>query len=114
MSRCYIAGPMTGYPNMNFDAFNKKAKELRKVFKLVVNPVDINPNPDADWSDCMDYDLDALSQCTHIYLLQGWSKSKGARIEYKVATILGLEIQYDDYNEWVWFHHQRKVKNESS
>lgn len=107
MSRIYIAGPMSGYPGMNFDAFNKKAAELRKNYKLVVNPVDINPNPDADWSDCMDADLDALSECTHIYLLKGWSKSKGARIEYKVAKILGLTIHSEDYEEYARFEMKR-------
>ena len=36
--KVYIAGPMSGYPDMNGPAFDKKADELRAQGYEVVNP----------------------------------------------------------------------------
>lgn len=91
----YIAGPMSGYPGMNFDNFNRVAAFLRSKGETVVNPAEINPDLDADWSDCMDADIDALFDCVAIYMLTGWEKSKGARIEHRIAVNRGIDIEYE-------------------
>lgn len=72
MKRIYISGPMTGMPNMNFPAFNAEAERLRTLGFDVVNPVEINPDPDASWQDCMRRDLAALLTCDTLALLDGW------------------------------------------
>ena len=92
----YIAGPMNGYPGMNFDAFHKAAFNLRAAGFTVINPAELNPDVNADWSDCMDVDIDAVFECDAIYMLKGWEKSKGARIEYRIAKNRGMEIIYED------------------
>jgi len=38
--------------------------------------------------------LNTLMLCTHIYMLRGWERSKGARAEHAVAVWIGLEIMY--------------------
>lgn len=90
----YISGPMTGFTDLNFPAFNKAAAEMRERGYEVVNPVDINPDPDTPWTECMRNDIKALLACTHIALLPGWQRSKGARIEAGIAFDLGMELIY--------------------
>ena len=92
MKKAYLSGPMTGLPNLNFPAFNRAAVRLRNLRWDVVNPVAINPNPDADWLDCIAADLLAMRDCTAIVLLPGWETSFGARIERLAAERMGLEI----------------------
>ena len=43
----YIAGPMTGRPDLNFPAFHAAATTLRDAGFDVVNPAEINPDQDA-------------------------------------------------------------------
>lgn len=95
MKRIYIAGPMTGYPDMNFPAFNQAAETLRYNDWEIINPVDINPDPKADWLGCMRKDIKALCDCDAIYLLNGWEKSEGANAEYQVARILKLKVYFE-------------------
>lgn len=90
----YISGPMTGKPDLNFPAFNRAAEDFRGLGFDVVNPVDINPDPNAKWKDCMRADINALFDCSHIALLPGWEKSKGARIEFDIAMALEMEPIY--------------------
>ena len=90
--RCYVAGPMTGYPGLNFDAFHSVAATLRMGGHEVVNPAEINPDLNADWTECMIEDIKQLSTCDAVFLLDGWSKSYGAQIEHLVAKKLGLKI----------------------
>lgn len=88
----YISGPMSGLPGMNFAAFNEAAAQLKAHGYQVVNPVDLNPDPNADWLDCIAVDLTAMRPCDGIALLPGWERSFGAQIEHLAAQKLGLSI----------------------
>lgn len=90
--RVYIAGPMTGLPDLNFPVFHRVAAELRARGAEVVNPAELNPDPTADWTDCMRADLKALVDCSAIVMLPGWEKSRGATLEHHVATKLDLRV----------------------
>jgi hypothetical protein len=94
----YISGPMTGIEDLNFPEFNKAAERLRAQGYEVVNPVDINPDPKADWWDCIIDDILALKQCDSIYMLQGWENSPGANIEWWVAKRHNYQILYEREN----------------
>ena len=39
---CYIAGPMTGYPRFNFDAFDAARDDLRSDGYDVISPADLD------------------------------------------------------------------------
>lgn len=96
--RLYLAGPMTGLPNHNFDAFNKAASNLRGRGWEIVNPAELdNGRTDLDWSYCMKRDLRLLLECDAVVLLPGWQQSKGAKIEAGIARNLGITIS--DYKE---------------
>lgn len=89
--KIYIAGPMSGIPNNNRDAFNAAAKRLAAKGWQPVNPVDIErilPCIDDD-GQCDAVELTRLMQilrhivamCDALYLLNGFENSNGVRIE---------------------------------
>ena len=92
VQRVYIAGPMTGYAELNFPAFCIEAAALRAAGLEVVNPAEINVDPSAGWSACMRADIAQLVTCDRIHLLPGWSRSKGASLEHQIGRALGLLV----------------------
>lgn len=94
MTRCYLAGPMTGIADLNFPAFHAAAAKLRASGYEVINPAEINPDPAAGWNACMRADIAQLVTCDAIALLPGWEHSKGARLENLIATALGMRTVF--------------------
>lgn len=95
--KTYIAGPMTGIPEWNHPAFYGKAAELRAQGLDVINPAEFDEEVGLNqpWSSYLRRDLVLLAEeCDRIVLLEGWEKSKGARLEHHVSTELGFEIVY--------------------
>lgn len=93
-NRIYVAGPMTGLTDLNFEAFNAAATKLRYEGWHVENPAEHGIVDGAQWADYMHTDLQQLSTCCAIYLLPGWSKSRGATLEAHVAQALGMAVYY--------------------
>ena len=90
--RIYIAGPMSGLPDLNYPAFNAMAERLRAHGHHVENPAE-NPPPKCEsWLGYMRMAVAQLATCDAVVMLPGWSKSKGACIEHQLAVGLGLEI----------------------
>ena len=92
--RIYVAGPMTGRPELNFPAFHAAAAELRALGHHVENPAEINADPAAKWLDCMRADIARLVTCDAVHMLPGWEKSRGANVEHGLAVGLGLQVIY--------------------
>lgn len=88
----YVAGPMTGYTDHNFPAFNKAADKLRSQGYTVFNPADHGVVEGATWEDYLRFDITKLIQCDTIYLLEGWENSKGAQLELLIAQKLNMKI----------------------
>jgi hypothetical protein len=88
----YISGPMTGYEDFNFPAFNEAARLLQQHGYDVVNPAEHGVVEGAEWEDYLRYDLIQLARCTSIVLLPGWEASRGANLEVHVARRLGLNF----------------------
>lgn len=92
--RLYVAGPMTGLPDLNFPAFHAETARLRALGHQVVNPAEINADPTAAWLDCMRADVKQLVDCDGIVMLPGWEASRGATIEYRLMTGLGMRVYF--------------------
>lgn len=90
--KLYLAGPMTGYPELNFPLFHAEAARLRSLGFEIVNPAEINADPSAGWLDCMRADIKQLVDCDGIALLPRWSESRGATIEHNLVRGLGLRV----------------------
>ena len=52
-------------------------------------------NPDGDWMKWLNGDLEIISRCDAIYMLNNYKNSKGALIELERAKELGLEVLYE-------------------
>lgn len=92
MKRVYISGPMTGFADFNFPAFNAEAARLRAMGLDVVNPAELNPEPGATWEQCMRKDIAALMTCDTLALLPRWELSDGANLELHIAHRVGICI----------------------
>lgn len=91
-ARVYISGPITGVEDLNRQAFAQAAKALKSVGLIAVNPHDNGVPEWAPWQAHMRADLKMLVDCDALVLLQGWEKSRGAKLERQVAVGLGLRV----------------------
>lgn len=92
IKKVYIAGPMTGYKDFNYPAFNIAASTLRGWGYQVENPAENNLPVSSEWSDYMKVAIKQLVTCDMVILLDGWQQSKGANIERNLANDLGLVV----------------------
>ena len=84
--RAYIAGPMSGLPDLNFPAFHEAAARLRAFGWDVVNPAEINPDHGMPWAECMRRDIAQLVTCQGIVLLSGWENSRRWSRYYEILA----------------------------
>jgi nucleoside 2-deoxyribosyltransferase len=100
--KIYVAGPMSGYDDFNFPAFDAASAKLRAEGHEVFSPADEdrriygsmeNIKAKANYRDCLRVDLNwILDHAEAIALLPGWEYSKGANAERALAIALGIEI----------------------
>ena len=89
----YISGPMTGYENYNYPAFHAAQEDLESVGYTVLSPANHPLRDDWEWVDYMEADIALAFQAEGFATLEGWEKSKGARIEVAIADSLGLPVR---------------------
>lgn len=89
--RVYISGPIAGMRDGNRQAFAQAQYKLHLDGYEALNPHDISIGY-ALWADCMRSDIAALVTCDAIYLLPGWTRSRGALLELQIACAIGLDV----------------------
>lgn len=111
--KIYVSGPISGLVDGNVSAFRTAEKFLREVGHDVVVPHDLSPYPHdgvcppsyasgfgkgsdqhSSASCFLRADLVALLECEALYMLGGWERSVGARLEFEVGALCGFEIYY--------------------
>lgn len=106
--KVYLAGPMSGYPDWNFPAFDKAAAELREEGYHVFSPAEVDEiffenRDDIDrqyaenfketYKKCLRVDFNyIMDHADAIVLLPGWEKSRGATAEKAIAECMDLEV----------------------
>jgi nucleoside 2-deoxyribosyltransferase len=89
----YLAGPMTGYEEFNYPAFNEAAGRLRACGFTVLNPAENTRDINDLWQAFMREAIGQLVTADAIALLPGWQWSRGAKIEVDLAKALGIRIR---------------------
>jgi len=95
--KVYLSGPMTGYDEFNYPAFHAFAEALRNRGHEVISPAEqdaasgIEPGM-AEWHEFVRWDLKVMLDCEAIVLMDGWHKSRGARLEHHVADALEMQV----------------------
>ena len=107
--KVYIAGPMRNLSGKNFPAFDAARDYLKRHGWTVISPADLDRlhegwegpfPPDREFTEedlrrFIKRDLNAVEEVDAIFLLKGWEKSKGARVEKAYAEFLNLQIMYE-------------------
>lgn len=101
--KLYVAGPMTGLPDLNYPEFLRVGTILEDKGYEVLNPARIDESYSAppftkDWRWYM---RRALAMCVHadgIATLPGWTHSRGASLEVHVG--IRLELAVRPWWEW--------------
>ena len=121
--KVYVAGPMTGIPQFNIPAFDEMAARLRDMGYEVVSPAELDrPEtraiqmasktgsmadlpPGDTWGMFLARDVKLLSDdgIEGIFVLPGWWKSRGARLETFVGNALcGMPVLYHNVlADWI-------------
>ena len=89
--KCYISGPMSGYPDSNFPAFYKAEEYLKALGWVVFNPANKEQEKkldEFDFRSAYAWDLAKVVEADAIYMLPGWEQSPGARGEHAVAVAM--------------------------
>lgn len=102
VKKFYLAGPVTGLPEGNKPAFETATRTLRSAGLIVISPLEMDTPEEfaATMSDQyggvywqrMVHDFKTVIEVDGIVLLDGWEKSKGARIEAFTALSLTKEF----------------------
>lgn len=108
MSIVYIAGGMAGHPDLNERAFRAAVQSILDRGDAPLVPHDVKPH----WHPGRDYgseaaegghdgggylraDLaDLLKVADQVFVLPGWSRSRGAQIEVLIARLLHIPIEF--------------------
>jgi hypothetical protein len=113
MDVIYIAGPMTGYPQFNFPAFEEAAAVLRAQGMEVISPHELD-SPEIKaavkvstdgkfgsdgkiggetWGEILARDVKVVADSVSgVALLPNWHHSKGAKLEVVVALLGGKNL----------------------
>lgn len=102
--RIYISGPISGHD----------IEERRKVFKMaqtfleaqdydVVNPMENGLPAEVTTREHMKRDIELLMTCDCIYMMRRWTHSKGCKVEFDVATAIGLPVYFEEASELIKF-----------
>ena len=90
MAKIYIAGPISGLPNFNRDAFNAEAHRLLGLGHVGLNPAIL---PDGlEQHEYMAICIEMVKMADQLVMLPGWERSAGARAEHALAIKIGKAI----------------------
>lgn len=88
----YIAGKVTGLPVGEYKAkFNEARAMLEKQGYHVINPCDFIGSEES-WATAMRMASSLLNMAEHIYLLDDWQDSEGAKWEFNQAVKFDINV----------------------
>lgn len=91
--RVYISGKITGEFNYK-EKFDTAEKMLKKKGHIALNPTIIPLG--LEYDQYIKIDLAMVDAADAIYMLDNWTDSRGANIEYDHANLQGKKILYQE------------------
>lgn len=106
--RIYVSGPISGH---NIDERRAEFKKVQLWLEAqqweVFNPMENGLPDEASTHQHMQRDLSVLTSEEHpfdaIYMMKRWTHSKGCKVEFDVATAIGLDVYFEENNVMVKF-----------
>lgn len=95
--KLYIAGKMSGLPQMGYSSFFEAEDNLQASGYETINPASIGVIPDWKWEDYMRYALGMMMEADGVAVLNNWKDSKGARLEVLIAKELNMPVMTVGY-----------------
>lgn len=93
MADAYIAGPVTGMPDYNSEAFNEAAAYFRKIGYNIINPLEnFGGDRDRPYEDYIQLGVEQAQSVRWVFVLPGWETSPGARREVQAALNRGVTV----------------------
>lgn len=100
----YVAGPMSGLPDYNREAFDQAADRLRSEGVSCATPIETAIEAYGTWEAAKQArreahvraDLTVLLECDGVVFLPGWEESPGALLEARVALATGKYFRIYD------------------
>lgn len=94
--KVYISGAIAHYDiDERKEAFKNAELKLWDLGFVGINPFCNGLGDEAHWREHMRRDIALLLGCKYIYMLRGWEKSKGAKLELDVASSCGIEVLFE-------------------
>lgn len=104
IKRIYISGPISGHDlEERREAFNEVESMLECQGYIVVNPMKNGLPAEATTHEHMKRDIELLMTCDLIYMMRHWTHSKGCKVEFDVATAIGLPVLFEESGELIEF-----------
>ena len=107
--RLYMCGPMTGLPDANRPEFARATKKLRSQGHFIIDPTELDlPAKGASkvdlallWRAFLARDIGIILTCDldGIVALEGWERSRGARLEALTGLMIGLCVVDEDLHQ---------------
>lgn len=97
-SRCYNSGPISHKSwDEAFKSFSAADMLIREVIGMTpVNPLTTWALPrKSPWICHMIKDLILMLTCGAVFFQKDWEVSKGARVEFKFARMLGMKVYFE-------------------
>lgn len=112
--KVYISGAITGHHMEDVEArFEWAKKMLEKVNCEPVSPLENGLPPNATWEAHMARDLELLSECDAVFMLDGWEQSRSCQIEFRTAIEHRISIIFEQKhnNENNGLHKAAKINS---
>ena len=94
--RIYVSGKISGLP---YDEVKTRFDDCQALLESigfeVVNPLTMGLNQEAKWEQHMVKDIELLLSCDSIYMMDNWTESTGAGIEYDIAIRIGMDVWFE-------------------
>ena len=80
---------MTAFPDL--DVPDNMAARSRAAGHQVINPAELDLTS-SECAACLRLDIIHLISCDGLATLPGWQRSKGTRLEVRIALVLGMTV----------------------